>query len=328
MKNLNRILKGFSRRRILVLGDVMLDHYIWGRVERISPEAPVPVLDVQKEEYRLGGAANVALNLRALGAEVFLCGVVGKDDSGNMVRELLQKNGINPVALITDNKRSTTRKTRIGAVNQQIVRIDHEDRTDISEKTELQLLEKMNKLMPEIDAVIIEDYNKGLMTETLINSTIRTVRKYKKLISVDPKQKNFFQYQQVDVFKPNYNEVQRNLGVVFENDAEFDRQARLLKARLKCRNLVITRGEKGLYVFSEQNEVHHIPTFAREVYDVSGAGDTVISALTLSLCEDCDIQTAAIIANHAAGIVCGKMGTATASIEEIRQSYHEHRQNS
>lgn len=328
MKNLNRILKGFSRRKVLVLGDIMLDHYIWGRVERISPEAPVPVLDVQKEDFRLGGAANVALNLRALGAEVFLCGVIGKDESGTMVRDLLKKQGINSTAVITEPKRPTTRKTRIGAANQQIVRIDHENRIDIQEKTELQLMEKLNGILPEIDAVIIEDYNKGLMTETLIDNTIKAVRKHKKLISVDPKQKNFFQYQQVDVFKPNYNELQRNLGVVFENDAEFDRQARLLKARLKCRNLVITRGEKGLYVFSEQNEVHHIPTFAREVFDVSGAGDTVISALTLSLCEDCDIQTAAIIANHAAGIVCGKMGTATASIEEIRQSYHEQKQNS
>jgi D-glycero-beta-D-manno-heptose-7-phosphate kinase len=328
MKDLEHILEGFITKKILVLGDIMLDHYIWGSVERISPEAPVPVLDVHKEEYRLGGAANVALNLKALGAQVYLCGVLGKDATGSLVRNLLKKNGINQEALIIEAKRPTTRKTRIGAANQQIVRIDHEHRLDISALTEARIIEKLDALLPDLDAVIIEDYNKGLLTETLISKTIKAVRKHHKLITVDPKHKNFFAYSGVDVFKPNYSELQKTLARSFETETEFDLQARQLKTRIKCKNLVITRGEKGLYVYSDGGKVHHIPTFAREVFDVSGAGDTVISALTLALSEGCDIETAAFIANHAAGVVCGKKGTATATISEIRKSCHEHKKNS
>lgn len=325
MIEVSKVLKKFTQKNILILGDIMLDHYIWGRVERISPEAPVPVLDMHNEEYRLGGAANVAMNLKALGANVYLCGVIGKDAAGRQVKELLVGQGISSEAIIVDNKRPTTKKTRIGAVTQQIIRIDYEERIDISAKLEQQLIKAIAKIIPQTDAVIIEDYNKGMLTKTVIESTINEAGKHKKLIAVDPKQKNFFLYNNVDVFKPNYTEMQKNLGIIFETEAEFDKQARLLKDRLKCKNLVITRGEKGLYIYTNENKVYHVPTFAREVFDVSGAGDTVISALTLALSEGCNIELAAIIANHAAGIVCGKIGTATVTIEEIQQSYHEHR---
>jgi rfaE bifunctional protein kinase chain/domain len=323
MQELDCILNGFATKKVLVLGDVMLDHYIWGKVDRISPEAPVPVVDVQKEEYRLGGAANVALNLKALGADVYLCGVVGNDEAGRQIIAGLAEHKINADAMITDFKRPTTRKTRIGAVNQQIVRIDHENRIDVSNEIENRVMQQLELLMATVDAVVIEDYNKGLLTQSVIEQTILLAHKNNKLVTVDPKQKNFFLYTKADVFKPNYSEMQKNLGLIFETEADFESQAWLLKARMDCKYLVITRGEKGLYVFAEDNKVHHIPTFAREVYDVSGAGDTVISALTLSLCEGCDIETAAVIANHAAGIVCGKMGTATVTIEEIVQSYHD-----
>jgi rfaE bifunctional protein kinase chain/domain len=327
MKDLNRILKGFVSKKILVLGDIMLDHYIWGKVDRISPEAPVPVLDVQNEEYRLGGAANVALNLRALGAQVYLCGVVGDDEAGKKIKALLKMESIDSSAVIIGKKRPTTLKTRIGAVNQQIVRLDREQRLDISAELETAIIKAMQKVIPLIDAVIIEDYNKGLLTEKIISEILKAAGKQGKLISVDPKQKNFFAYKKVDVFKPNYSEMQKNLGVIFEQEADFNKQAVLLKKKLQCKNLVVTRGEKGLYIYSDDSRSHQIPTFAREVFDVSGAGDTVISALTLALCEGCDIRTAAIIANHAAGVVCAKMGTAVATIEEIRQSYNEHKQN-
>jgi rfaE bifunctional protein kinase chain/domain len=327
MKDLNRILKGFVSKKILVLGDIMLDHYIWGKVDRISPEAPVPVLDVQNEEYRLGGAANVALNLRALGAQVYLCGVVGDDEAGEKIKALLKMESIDSSAVIIGKKRPTTLKTRIGAVNQQIVRLDREQRLDISAELETAIIKAMQKVIPLIDAVIIEDYNKGLLTEKIISEILKAAGKQGKLISVDPKQKNFFAYKKVDVFKPNYSEMQKNLGVIFEQEADFNKQAVLLKKKLQCKNLVVTRGEKGLYIYSDDSRSHQIPTFAREVFDVSGAGDTVISALTLALCEGCDIRTAAIIANHAAGVVCAKMGTAVATTEEIRQSYNEHKQN-
>ncbi len=325
MKELDNILKGFSAKKVLVLGDIMLDHYIWGKVERISPEAPVPVLDVQKEEYRLGGAANVALNLKALGAQVFLCGVVGNDEAGSIVKALLTEKGIDAKAMVADARRATTRKTRIGADTQQIVRIDHENRIDIPAKLEEKIIRQLEKMLRTVDAVIIEDYNKGLLTEKVIESTIMLAKQQGKLVTVDPKQKNFFHYKGVDVFKPNYSEMQKNLGLIFESDAEFAKHAWQLKTKIKCKNLVITRGEKGLFIFSEDKKEHHIPTFAREVYDVSGAGDTVISTLTLALCTGCDIETSAVIANHAAGVVCGKMGTATATIEEIKQSYHDNK---
>ena len=325
MKDFTKILKSFTHKRVLVLGDIMLDHYIWGKVDRISPEAPVPVLDVQKEEFRLGGAANVALNLKAMGASVYLCGITGKDEAGGIIKQLLSEKGIDAISVITESKRSTTKKTRILAGNQQIVRIDYEEKTDIPKQTENQIIKQLHNQISKMDAVIIEDYNKGLLTEKVIENAIEYAREQHKIIAVDPKQKNFFHYKEADVFKPNYSEMQKNLGVIFENEAEFERQAWLLRVKLKCRDLVVTRGERGLYIFSEDNQIHHIPTFAREVYDVSGAGDTVISALTLSMCSGCDIVNSAIIANHAAGVVCGKAGTATPTINEIIQSYHDKR---
>jgi len=325
MKEITAVLKQFTNKTILVIGDVMLDHYIWGNVERISPEAPVPVLDVQKEEYRLGGAANVALNLKTLGAEVLLCGLIGNDEAGKKLVNLLSKKGIKSQTLTIETNRSTTLKTRIGAVTQQIVRIDHEHRLDITAKVENQVVGKLEKVFPEIDAVIVEDYNKGIMTKKVIEAVTKLAAKHHKLLAVDPKQKNFFLYKNADVFKPNYNEMQKNLGVMFENESEFATHAKQLKTKLNCKNLVITRGEKGLYIYSDKERTHQVPTFAREVYDVSGAGDTVISALTLALCSGCDIKTAAIIANHAAGVVCGKMGTAVATIKEIRESFNDHK---
>lgn len=324
MKDLDKVLKEFALKHILVLGDIMLDRYIWGKVDRISPEAPVPVLDVDKEEFRLGGAANVALNLISLSAQVTLCGVIGNDEAGKNLKQLLETHKINTSAIVADKKRPTTQKTRIGVANQQIVRIDHEKRLDIDQKVENQIIRKLEHIISKIDAIIIEDYNKGLLTERVINSSIELALKHKKLITVDPKQKNFFHYKSVDVFKPNYSEMQRNLGMVFETEHDFDKQAKLLRVKLKCRNLVITRGEKGLLIYSDKKTVQHVPTFAREVYDVSGAGDTVISALTLAMSSGCDINKAAVIANHAAGVVCGKMGTATASIKEIKQSFHDY----
>ncbi len=327
MKDLNKVLKGFAGRKILVLGDVMLDHYIWGKVERISPEAPVPVLEVQRDEYRLGGAANVALNLRALGSEPLLCGVLGSDIPGAQFTALLAEKNIRPSGLITNSKCRTTLKQRIGSHNQQIVRVDFEETQDIPANLEKRVLSKLEKYLPRVEALIIEDYNKGLLTARVIRQAVDMARGQNIPVLVDPKQKNFFLYENTDVFKPNYGEMQKNLGRIFANEEEFNGAARQLKARLKCRYLVVTRGERGLYVYSNNEETHRIPTFAREIYDVSGAGDTVISALALALCSGCDIREAAVIANHAAGIVCGKIGTATATVREIRQSIYEHGQD-
>ncbi len=327
MKEIQKALENFREKKILVLGDVMLDHYVWGSVERISPEAPVPVLDIQKEEYRLGGAANVALNLRTLNTAVYLCGIVGNDKEGQLIHSILSEKGIDGSLLVTDISRPTTLKTRIGAITQQIVRIDKEQRQDIPPQIEKLLLSNLKKVVPLVDGIILEDYNKGCLTERVISSAIKLALKHGKLITADPKQKNFFSFHKVDVFKPNYQEVQKNLGIIFDNDDEFFYHAWEILRKLKAKSMVVTRGDKGLYVFSDTLEMKHIPTYAKEVYDVSGAGDTVISVLTLALCEGCDIFIAADLANHAAGIVCSKMGTASVTIQEIIKSYNAYRQN-
>lgn len=317
---ISSVLDEFPGKKILVIGDVMLDHYVWGKVERISPEAPVPVLQAVSEEYRLGGAANVALNLRALGAEVLLFGICGDDAVALTLRSELQAAGISDLHIFRDETRRTTLKTRMSSVNQQVLRIDYEDIRDISSALEAEIAAKLAEAIPEVDGIIIEDYNKGLLTQTLIRETIRIAGTRQIPVAVDPKQKNFFAYTGVDIFKPNYQEMQKNLGLNFESEAEFELHAKELRERMNCRFLVVTRGSRGLYIFGEEPAPQHIPTFAREVYDVSGAGDTVISTMMLAYCSGSGIFEAATVANHAAGVVCGKQGTASVSPAEILRS--------
>ncbi len=320
IKNLRSILMTFKEKKVMVIGDIMLDHYIYGSVDRISPEAPVPVLEVNKEEYRLGGSGNVADNLRSLGASVKIIGLVGADSAGDEIMKLLQAKGIDTTGILTSETRPTTLKTRIIAHQQQIVRIDKEEHSDISEELENQVLEIVKYHLPEVDAIIIEDYNKGLLTKQLIESIICFGNEAGKLIAVDPKFKNFFDYRNCSIFKPNFAELQKNLGVLIESEEQFQQAVSALQNKIEAKYLVITRGEKGLNIFSNENDMISIPTFAREIYDVSGAGDTVISTLTLGLIAGCDIETAATIANHAAGVVCGKMGTSVAYPQEIIDS--------
>ncbi len=317
-------LKSFEGKRILVVGDIMLDHYISGRVDRISAEAPVPVVEVQNEEYRLGGAANVALNLKSLGAIPILLGVVGLDAAGGKLNHALEQSQISTEAIFTDNQRITTLKTRVSAVGQQIVRFDQECQEEISAELYSRINDWLKLNIGSFDAVIIEDYNKGLLCINLITCVIDLAKARGITISVDPKHRHFFDYVGVDIFKPNYLEMQKNLGISFDDDSEFFNAAFALKERINTGVLVVTKGSKGLYIFADSHIPIHIPTFAKEVYDVSGAGDTIISVLTLAVVSGCGITEAATIANHAAGVVCGKRGTATASADEILQSYHDH----
>lgn len=314
------LLKSFSGKRVLVIGDLMLDHYVRGKIDRISPEAPVPVLEVETEEYRLGGAANVALNLHALGAEVLTIGIHGADFAGERLRQLMQEQGLDISGLVLTPGRRTTLKTRMNAVNQQMLRIDYEDSSDLDESTGEQILNIFQGFLGSIDALIIEDYNKGLLTKDLIHKIIALSSAGGIPVAVDPKHKNFFEYSKVSIFKPNYQELQKNLGIKLETEADVFREAEALRERLNCSYLVLTRGSHGLYIFDGKSVPRHIPTFARDVYDVSGAGDTVISVLSLAYASGADIVTAATIANHAAGVVCGKLGTATATVEEILAS--------
>jgi D-beta-D-heptose 7-phosphate kinase/D-beta-D-heptose 1-phosphate adenosyltransferase len=275
------------------------------------------VIEINREEYRLGGAANVALNLASLGAEVFPIGLMGTGSNSRILKKLFKQHGLNSSGLIPEKGRKTTIKTRIGAVNQQIVRIDIEDRIDASPESKDTILQLLRDKLEHSDLLIIEDYNKGLLNEGLITSTLQLCKKHNVLVAVDPKQKNFFSYCKVDIFKPNYVELQSNLGRHFESDEEFFEGAAQVQKKLGCKYLVVTHGAKGMYIFSAKSQMLHLPSCAREVYDVSGAGDTVISALGLAFASGEDILTAARFANHAAGVVCGKMGTATASIKEI-----------
>ncbi len=321
------ILKAFEGKRILVIGDVMLDHYIWGQVERISPEAPVPVIEVRNEEYRLGGAANVALNLVALGAAPLLFGITGSDRSSEQIRDLLQYNGIGTEGLLPDPQRPTTLKTRIGAASQQIVRLDNESTIDLPDELRDRLIGHLVQVIPDCDGIILEDYNKGLITPRIIASVLKAADEHNKKVAVDPKHKNFFAYTGVYIFKPNLLELQKNLAIQIENEDQFRDAAWNLKQRIKAEHVIITRGNRGLSIFSDNDDYHSIPAFAKEVWDVSGAGDTVISVLALASACGCDIRTAAILANHAAGVVCSKHGTASTTAAEIEASYHDQQQD-
>ncbi|MDP3115212.1 MAG: D-glycero-beta-D-manno-heptose-7-phosphate kinase [Candidatus Cloacimonadaceae bacterium] len=309
--------------KVIVLGDIMLDHYVRGRVERISPEAPVPVIEVQNVEYRLGGAANVALNLHSLGAGVQLIGICGNDSAGIELLKQMADRNMDSAGIITLEKRPTTLKTRITAANQQIVRIDYEDKTEIPEELQDQILQILEVMLDQADALIIEDYNKGLLTGRVIKSAISLCRERGIPVAVDPKQKHFFDYLNVDIFKPNYSEMQTNLGTSFDTEEEFLAAAKHLRERIDAKYLIVTRGAKGMSIFGESIEAVHLPTCAREVFDVSGAGDTVISVLAIAYAVLRDILTAAETANHAAGVVCGKQGTAAVSPQEILESYHD-----
>ena len=322
---IRELLAKFGRQRVLVLGDIMLDHYIWGKVERISAEAPVPVLEVQKEEFRLGGAANAALNVKSLGVEAILLGVTGRDSAAQDLKQLMECKGLATDGLIADPDRKTTLKTRIVATNQQIVRIDRETQIDLGNEARTALLDSLRRLLPNCQALIIEDYNKGVLTREVISGALELAASLRIPVAVDPKHRNFRQYRGVDIFKPNFRELQDILDMEFESEDEFQVAASQLRGEMQIKNLIVTRGSLGMYVFDGGKQARHLPTAAREVFDVSGAGDTVISALTLAYVSGADIHLAAKVANHAAGVACGKVGTASVNPDELLKSYNGQR---
>jgi D-glycero-beta-D-manno-heptose-7-phosphate kinase len=318
----------FTSMKILIIGDLMIDCYLTGKVDRISPEAPVPVLDVTAEEYRLGGASNVVNNIHAMGAEPRVIGLVGDDRYAAEMTRIFAGKGIDTDDLIIAKGRPTTLKTRVVAHSQQMMRIDRENARDIDCELEQRVIDRAARVIPEVDAVVIEDYNKGLLTPRVIREVLALCNQHRRIVSVDPKFRNFFEYKGCTVFKPNFNELQKNIGAPIETEQQFQEAAATLMDRLDPRYLVITRGERGLTVFSRNREPISIPTYAREVFDVSGAGDTVISALTLALSVEENIREAAELANHAAGKVCGKLGIHPAHPTEIIKSFTEYNHHS
>lgn len=313
-QSLMRSCKGAA---IAVVGDIMLDRYLWGTVNRISPEAPVPVVEIEAESNRLGGAANVANNIAALGATPILTGVIGADSAGKQIRILLDEKKFETVGLVVDRARPSTVKTRIIAHSQQVVRTDRESREEITGAILKKIFAVVENLQPDLKGIILQDYNKGLLTPQLIHSLCEFGKKHNILVTVDPKFSNFFEYLDVHVFKPNQREVENVLGKSLYCEDEFIRIGHGLQERLRCKNLLITRGNKGMTLFESSGEVSHIPTHAKEVHDVSGAGDTVISTLTTFLTAGAHIMEAAVLANYAASVVCSEIGVVPISPEKL-----------
>ncbi len=319
-------------KRVMIVGDVMLDHYTFGSVSRISPEAPVPVLQVENERYLLGGAGNVAQNIVALGGQATIVGVRGNDQDGDTLTALMESAGIQ-TDLACDDRRRTTCKTRIIAQNQQIVRVDREHSEPLDEHVVGELLEKISRAVQSHDIVIISDYGKG-MVNTAIMDALRSSRGAsgaRPLLLVDPKPQNYDLYHGVDLLTPNAKEASEgaNVGISVGAGAPALRESVVraglaLFQRLHCAHLLITLGAQGMALFDNPGRARRIPTFARTVFDVTGAGDTVIAAMALGLAAGADLLHASVLANHAAGVVVGQVGAATASPEELLQAMQEH----
>ena len=304
--------------RVLVIGDMMLDQFIYGQVERISPEAPVPVVKVEKDILRLGGSANVAANLKTLGARVELCGIVGKDNSGHSILDLCNEQGIGTDGLVRTAQRNTTIKTRIIAHHQQVVRIDRENSIRLPKRLCKRIIHRLEKLVPDTDAVIVSDYGKGVIGKLLLDY-LRTVKREKEtIVNVDPIVGNSRYYKKMSLITPNHHEAGQILGKKLPNeDSAIVRAGQSILKKLMLDALVITRGEEGMTLFEDSKKPIHIPTRARQVFDVTGAGDTVIAALTLAMAGKANLRESAELANYAAGVVVGKLGTATTDLKQL-----------
>ena len=298
----------FEGKRIAVVGDLMLDRYYWGSVARISPEAPVPVVEVESESARLGGAANVANNIASLGGIPLMIGVIGQDDAGQALRSIIKESGLPIDGVLVDASRPTTVKTRVIAHHQHVVRVDKEVKEDIGEGIQEKILHVLKHHIDGLDAVIIEDYNKGVVVKSLIRELVEFARRKGKSITVDPKFHNFFEYKQVTVFKPNRKETEEALGVRLHDQHSVELAGQTLVKRLQAESVLLTLGERGMSLFERDGATTHVPTAARKVADVSGAGDTVISTLTMALAAGASIKEASTLANFAGGVVCGEVG--------------------
>ena len=318
--NFEQLFKAFKGKKVAVVGDVMLDTYWWGHVERISPEAPVPVVAVDTKEYRIGGAGNVALNTVALGAQTFIISVIGADKDGETLTELYQQQHINTQYLLASSDRITTNKIRIISRNQQMMRLDEELTSDISTELQAQVLQQVQLCIAndKPDVVIFEDYNKGVLTEHLIAQLIALCKANGIVTTVDPKRKNFFAYKGVDMFKPNLKEVKEGLNVTLETvDLTTLSDIHLqLQAQLQHQISFITLSEKGVF-YKDATEANIIPTHIRSIADVSGAGDTVIAVASLVYATTKNMNLAAEMANIAGGLVCEEVGTAAINKQKL-----------
>ncbi|MBI5562246.1 MAG: D-glycero-beta-D-manno-heptose-7-phosphate kinase [Deltaproteobacteria bacterium] len=316
LKRAEALIGRFKKARVLVIGDLIMDHFIWGKVRRISPEAPVPVVEVTSESLMLGGSANVVNNIHSLGGSSLVTGVIGRDEDGAKLLGVLKERSIPTDGIIVDAKRPTTIKTRVIAHGQQVVRFDREKKDKIDPACTAKVVSYIAKAVKEVDVAVISDYAKGLVTRPLVEETIGMCRALGKPIAIDPKVEHFEYYAGASVVTPNNLEASQASGVEIEDDASLHRAGEVLFNKLGCAALLITRGEHGMSLFEQDCETH-IPTVAKEVFDVSGAGDTVIGTLALALASGAAYREAAVLANFAGGVVVGKVGTATVAPDEL-----------
>ena len=319
-KNIQRyknIISKFAKTKILVIGDLILDEFVWGKVDRISPEAPVPVVWVERQSYMPGGASNVANNIRALEGNVFISGVVGSDERAERLLELLSDKGITTEGVIPDSGRPTTLKTRIIAGHQQVVRVDREKIDHLSGVILKNIIDYAKKTISQADAVIIEDYGKGVITPLLLKEIIKVAKSHKKIITVDPKEEHISYYKGVTSLTPNNHEASIASGIKIKDEKTLETAGRKLLKKLHCESVLITRGESGMCLFEQDGKITNIPTAAQQVFDVSGAGDTVIAVFTLAMASGANALDAAKLANIAAGIVIGKVGVAVTNQKEL-----------
>jgi len=320
--NIQQLFEKFSDLKVIVLGDVMIDAYWEGLVNRISPEAPVPIINLSKHETRLGGAANVALNLVALGAMPIVCSCIGEDENATVLIDLLKKNAISDEGIVKSKKRTTTVKTRVIGNNQHLLRIDSEQIQAISNSEETLLLKRLEELMIKgVDVLIFEDYNKGVITKGVIKKAIELSKKYNVITTVDPKKDNFLAYQGVTLFKPNLKELKQGLNVQFsysKNPEKLTTAVNLLERKLQNEISFVTLSQHGVYI-QQHGSYRHFPAHVRHVADVSGAGDTVISVASLCLALDMPISWIASLANIAGGLVCEERGVVSINKHRLLQ---------
>jgi D-beta-D-heptose 7-phosphate kinase/D-beta-D-heptose 1-phosphate adenosyltransferase len=309
----------FPRARVVVVGDIMLDEYIWGEVSRISPEAPVPVMDVRKETKMLGGAANVVHNIATLGAKPVLCGVVGEDERGREIVDRVKSLNLSTEGIVIDPGRPTSVKTRVVAQGQQVVRFDRESREKMGSRNTERLLGFIAGRLGNLDAIVVADYGKGVISGALMSGLRNLVRGTSVITAVDPKTGNFERYREVDVITPNHHEAGMFCGFEIIDGESLIRAGKQMLETLHCGSVLITQGKNGMTLFEPEGEIIHIPTEAKEVYDVTGAGDTVIGTFSLCLASGLDHKAAAVLSNFAAGIVVGEVGTSTVQAEALKR---------
>jgi len=323
MVNGEKLLTAMKGKKVLVVGDLMIDQYIWGDVSRVSPEAPVPVVGVKQETLRLGGAANVVNNVISLGGAVEICGIAGDDQMGRWLVREFDKKGVGARGVMLDSERPTTIKTRIIAHNQQVVRFDKEETSPVTREMEDIILGMVTSLLPECGAMVISDYAKGVITPTLLKQVVSEANDAGVPVAVDPKSNHFAMYRGVTVLTPNLLEAAAGAGMVIGSISDLEEAGQRVISNIDCPYLIITRGDQGMTLFTRGQKPQHIPAVSREIYDVTGAGDTVVATLALALAAGLSMADSAKLSNVAAGVVVGEVGTVPITSEQMKTRFRE-----